>query len=120
MGIFDKLFSPKQEKETPKAELSVKSIEQEFINRIQHRILEYKRYEDSGIWIANCLFMDINEAKDINEHLNLLHKNQKDIGKFFNNMYHFTNCKDGLKCGIKVMVVIEMKFSANISMIYVL
>lgn len=41
MGIFDKLFSPKQEKETPKAELSVKSIEQEFINRIQHRILEY-------------------------------------------------------------------------------
>ena len=95
MGIFDKLFSPKQEKETPKAELSVKSIEQEFINRIQHRILEYKRYEDSGIWIANCLFMDINEANDINEHLNLLHKNQKDIGKFFNNMYHFTNCKDG-------------------------
>lgn len=95
MGIFDKLFSRKQEKETPKAELSVKSIEQEFINRIQHRILEYKRYEDSGIWIANRLFMNINEAKDINDHLNLLHKSQKDIGKFFNNMYHFTNCKDG-------------------------
>lgn len=93
MSIFKKLVF--QKKETPKAELSVKSIEQEFINRIQRRILEYKRYEDCGMWIANCLFMDTTAAKDINDHLNLLHKNQKDIGKFFNNMYHFTNCKDG-------------------------
>ena len=91
MGLFDKLFPKKQEEENPKTEISVKSIEQEFINRIQRRILEYKRYENSGIWTANCLFMDITEAKDINDHLSLLRKNQKDIGKFFNNMYHITD-----------------------------
>ena len=95
MSIFDKLFSKKQEEETPKVELSVKSIEQAFINRIQHRIHDYKRYEDSGLWMANCLFMDVTEAKDINERLNLLRKNQKNVGKFFNNMYHFTNSRDG-------------------------
>lgn len=88
MNIFKKLFS---RRETQQTEPSVKSIEQDFINRIQQRILEYKRYENSGIWIANCLFMDITEAKDINDHLNLLHKNQKDVGKFFNNMYHLTD-----------------------------
>lgn len=94
MSIFDKLFSRKQEEETPKVELSVKSIEQAFVNRIQHRILEYKRFEDCGINMANCIFMDVTEAKDINDHLILLQKNQKDIGNFFDNMYHFTSSKD--------------------------
>lgn len=69
-------------------------MEQEFLNRIQRRILEYKRLEDSGMYMANCIFMDVTEAKDINDHLNLLHKNQKDIGNFFDNMYHFTSSKD--------------------------
>ena len=38
--------------------------------------------------------MDVTEAKDINDHLILLQKNQKDIGNFFDNMYHFTSSKD--------------------------
>lgn len=94
MSIFHRLFSKKKEKETSITKASLNNVEQEFLNRIQRRILEYKRLEDSGMYMANCIFMDITEAKDINDHLNLLHKNQKDIGNFFDNMYHFTSSKD--------------------------
>ncbi len=94
MSIFHRLFSKKKEKETSITKASLNNVEQEFLNRIQRRILEYKRLEDSGMYMANCIFMDVTEAKDINDHLNLLHKNQKDIGNFFDNMYHFTSSKD--------------------------
>lgn len=94
MSIFHRLFFKKKEKETSITKASLNNVEQEFLNRIQRRILEYKRLEDSGMYMANCIFMDVTEAKDINDHLNLLHKNQKDIGNFFDNMYHFTSSKD--------------------------
>lgn len=94
MSIFHRLFSKKKEKKTSITKASLNNVEQEFLNRIQRRILEYKRLEDSGMYMANCIFMDVTEAKDINDHLILLYKNQKDIGNFFDNMYHFTSSKD--------------------------
>ena len=91
MSILDKLFLKKRKQEIPQDKISAKNIEQEFLYRMQQRILEYKRFEDCGKYTANCIYMDITEAKDINDHLSLLRKNQKDIGKFFNNMYHLTD-----------------------------
>lgn len=95
MNILSKFFLSKHKKEKTEEKLSVEDMQQEVLDYLQAKVHEHKRYENSGSYTSNCLYFDVSEAKDYNDRINLLHKNQKDVGNYFDSMFHFTNCKDG-------------------------
>lgn len=92
MNVLSKFFFLKHKKKQRK--VAIKDMLQEVLNYLQAKVHEQKRYENNGSYTSNCLYFDISEAKDYDDRLNLLHKNQKDVGNYFDNMFHFTSCKD--------------------------
>lgn len=90
LEILNNLFLPKCKKGKTQGKYSI----QDVLDYLQAKVYEQKRYENSGSYTSNCLYFDISEAKDYNDRINLLHKNQKDVGNYFDNMFHFTSSKD--------------------------